>query len=157
MAVSRNDRRLLNEDNVEYIGNGGSIYRTRARLLAELEGLPDGAYISALHAAALIDTTYAQLANWRSQRRGPPFVGTRKFVRYRLGDLKAFMASRAMQTAPLNETWDTRIKESQAKAVARRGALLAGSLPVGDESEPRNPAEARAILSLPKDVGFDRG
>jgi hypothetical protein len=140
MAVSRNDRRSLSDDNIEYIGNGGSIYRTRARLLAELEGLPDGAYISALHAAALIDTTYAQLANWRSQRRGPPFVGTRKFVRYRLGDLKAFMASRAMQTAPLNETWDTRIKETHAKAVARKG--LAGDFTVGDEGKPPEPVEA---------------
>jgi hypothetical protein len=103
MAISRNDRTKLRDDTIEYIGNGGGGYRTRARLLAELDGLSDDAYISAKHAAAFIDTTYAQLANWRLQRRGPKFVGARKFVRYKLADLKAFMASRAMDTAPLND------------------------------------------------------
>jgi hypothetical protein len=63
--------------------------------------LPDDAYVTAKHAAAVLDTTYGQLANWRSERRGPPFVrGKARFLRYRISDLKAFMAQRLNETAP---------------------------------------------------------
>jgi hypothetical protein len=85
---------------VEYISNGYRIYRDRARLLAEIEGLPDDAFITARHAAAFIDTSVGQLANWRFQRRGPPFVSGRRFIRYRLADLRSFMANRLKETQP---------------------------------------------------------
>jgi hypothetical protein len=83
---------------VEYIGNGFRMQRTRARLLAEIEGLPDEAFITARHAAAYIDTTRGQMANWRMQRRGPPFVGGKGFIRYKLSDLKSFMAQNTRMT-----------------------------------------------------------
>lgn len=84
---------------VEYISRYGP-HRSRARLLAEIEDLPCDAYITAKHAAAYLDTSFGQLANWRMQRRGPPFVrGKARFVRYRISDLKAFMQERVKVTA----------------------------------------------------------
>jgi hypothetical protein len=85
---------------VEYFGNGLRVHRDRARLLAEVAGLPDDAFVTSKHAAALIDTTPAQLANWRMNRRGPPFIGMRSFIRYRISDLRAFMTSRIKETQP---------------------------------------------------------
>jgi hypothetical protein len=77
------------------------VHRTRARLLAEIRTLPDDTYISTKHAAALLDTSAGQLANWRMQRRGPLFVrGKARFIRYRISDLKAFMADRFKPTNP---------------------------------------------------------
>jgi hypothetical protein len=77
---------------VEYVGHGYKHHRTRARLLAEITDLPDNAYVTSKHAAAFLDTTPAQLANWRMQRRGPPFVGgDARFVRYKISDLKDYM------------------------------------------------------------------
>jgi hypothetical protein len=85
---------------VEYIGNGYRVHRDRARLLAETEGLPDDAFVTAKHAAALIDTSPRQLANWRVRRYGPPFVSGPRFVRYKIADLRAFMANRFRETQP---------------------------------------------------------
>jgi hypothetical protein len=79
--------------------------RTRAQLLAEMDKLPDDAFVSAKHAAAFIDGSEQGLANWRYERRGPPFFrGGRRFVRYRLGDLRKFMADQAKTTADLSVT-----------------------------------------------------
>jgi hypothetical protein len=83
---------------VEYIGNGYRLHRDRARLLAEIENLPAQALISARHAAALIGTSPGQMANWRLQRRGPPFFRSRRFIRYRIADLQTYMASRLQTT-----------------------------------------------------------
>jgi hypothetical protein len=69
-------------------------------LLAEIYNLPDEAFVTAKHAAAFVDTTPGQLANWRMQRRGPPFVSGRRFIRYRLADLRAFMANKFKETQP---------------------------------------------------------
>jgi hypothetical protein len=85
---------------VEYIGNGCRIHRDRARLLAEMAGLSEDAYVTAKHAAAFIDTSVGQLANWRVQRRGPPFVSGQRFIRYRLADLRSFMSARLKETQP---------------------------------------------------------
>jgi hypothetical protein len=46
-------------------------------------------------AALFIGVAVGTLAQWRSQRRGPPFVKIeRRLVRYRLADLEAYLASR---------------------------------------------------------------
>jgi hypothetical protein len=68
--------------------------RDRVTLLAEIKGLSDDDYVSAAHASAFLDTSVMTLANWRSLRRGPRYEGGRGFIRYRLGELKRFMASR---------------------------------------------------------------
>jgi hypothetical protein len=69
----------------------------RTVLLAEVEGLPDDAYVTARHAAAFLGTTPQTLANWRYKRQGPAYSGAKGFIRYRLRDLKAFMAQRASE------------------------------------------------------------
>ena len=68
---------------------------SRVQLLIDLEGLPIAALVSARHAAAVLDSSPSVLANWRSQRRGPPYCGNGDFIRYRLRDLHAWMAHRA--------------------------------------------------------------
>jgi hypothetical protein len=65
--------------------------RSRAELLTEISGLPDGTYVTGRYAAAYLDTTEPVLGNWRSQRRGPEYVGNGRFIRYRISALKAFM------------------------------------------------------------------
>ena len=70
---------------------------SRVQLLIDLEGLPNTAYVSARHAAALLDSTPSVLANWRSQRRGPPYCGNGDFIRYRIIDLQQWMAKRACE------------------------------------------------------------
>jgi hypothetical protein len=71
-------------------------------LLAEVAQLSDDAYVSSLHAEAIIDVSQQQLATWRYMKRGPQFVrGGRRFVRYRLDDLKKFMAGQMKTTADL--------------------------------------------------------
>lgn len=67
----------------------------RAELLSQLNDLPDDAFVSARHAAAVLDTTTSVLANWRSQRRGPTYHGNRDFIRYRLATLHSWMNQRA--------------------------------------------------------------
>ena len=116
MTFSQEDR-SVRVDSVEYVGLRDNT-RSRRRLLAELDGLPDAAFVTARHAAAYIDTSYANLANWRSQRRGPPFVAAgRNFIRYRLGDLRSFMAERMKTTVSLNENGsDRRLKKAEDEA-----------------------------------------
>jgi hypothetical protein len=67
---------------------------SRTDLLNEIAGLPDFTCVTAKHAAAMIDTTPAVLANWRSARRGPRFVRNGDFIRYQIGALKAFIQGR---------------------------------------------------------------
>jgi hypothetical protein len=75
--------------------------RTRAQLLAELNTLSDGDLVSANHAAAYIGTSPGSLANWRQRRVGPPFIkGKARFIRYRIADLKIFVASQLRETNP---------------------------------------------------------
>jgi hypothetical protein len=82
-------------ESVQYAGRRTP--RPRSELLAEIKILPDDAYMSAAHAAAFLDTNITTLANWRSQRRGPRYEGARGFIRYRLTELKRFMATHANQ------------------------------------------------------------
>jgi hypothetical protein len=72
-----------------------SYQKTRAELLADIEGLPANAYLGAHHAAAYLGTTIGVLANWRSQRVGPRYEGSKEFIRYRLCDLRSLMQGRA--------------------------------------------------------------
>ena len=73
--------------------------RPAAELLAEIATLPDDAFISPVHAAALLDTSTGVLLSWRDQKRGPRFHGFMRFVRYRISDLNSFMAQRADEVA----------------------------------------------------------
>jgi len=68
---------------------------SRAQLLEELENLPDTALVSVRHAAAALDTSPGVLANWRSQRRGPPYCGHGDFIRYRISELYWWISNRA--------------------------------------------------------------
>jgi hypothetical protein len=75
---------------------------TREMLLAEFNALPDESFTSSAHASAYIGTSQQVLANWRSNRRGPEFVTDgEKFVRYKVGSLRAFMADRVKATVGL--------------------------------------------------------
>lgn len=72
---------------------------SREELLAEIATLPDESFTTTGPAAAFLDTTPQVLANWRSKRRGPPFVSLgKKFVRYKVGVLRAYMAEREKTT-----------------------------------------------------------
>jgi hypothetical protein len=71
----------------------------RANLLAEIVDLPNDAFVSPAHAAAMLGTSTNVLQSWRDQKRGPRFHGFRCFVRYRLSDLNSFMAQRANEVA----------------------------------------------------------
>ena len=75
--------------------HGAKKKKTRAQLLAEIEGLPPDAFIPTAHAAAYIGSTPEVMGSWRSQRRGPRFYGSHEFIRYRIADLDRFMATRA--------------------------------------------------------------
>jgi hypothetical protein len=69
--------------------------KSRADLLAEIEGLPPSAFVTTAQAAAYIGSSPGVMLNWRSQRRGPRYYGSNDFVRYRLSDLDLWMSSRA--------------------------------------------------------------
>jgi hypothetical protein len=68
---------------------------TRAEHLAEIESMPDKVYLNPEQAAAFLNTSMQTLANWRSKRTGPQYVGRGRFIRYPLNLLKAFVNERA--------------------------------------------------------------
>jgi hypothetical protein len=69
--------------------------KPRADLLLEIANLPDTAFISPQLAAAYINTTTSVMLCWREQRRGPRYHGANAFIRYKVADLDAWMATRA--------------------------------------------------------------
>ena len=69
--------------------------KSRADLLAEITGLPPSAFINTAQAAAYIGSSPGVMLNWRSQRKGPRYHGSKDFVRYRVSDLDLWMSSRA--------------------------------------------------------------
>jgi hypothetical protein len=71
--------------------------KSRADLLAEIEGLPSSAFINTTQAAAYIGSSPAVLLNWRSQRRGPRYHGSNDFIRYRISDIDLWMSTRATE------------------------------------------------------------
>jgi hypothetical protein len=84
--------------------------KSRADMLAEIAGLPSSAFINTALAAAYLGSTPGVLESWRSQRRGPRYYGRHQFVRYRLGDLDAWMAGRANETAEQEKLDETPIR-----------------------------------------------
>jgi len=75
---------------------------SRVALLSEIENLPNTAFVSSRHAAALLDGSPSVLANWRSQRRGPAYCGNGDFIRYRVIDLHHWMAQRSHEVPHQN-------------------------------------------------------
>jgi hypothetical protein len=69
--------------------------RSRADLLAEIANLPASAFVNTAQAAAYIGSSPGVMLNWRSQRRGPRYHGSKDFVRYRISDLDSWMSARA--------------------------------------------------------------
>lgn len=68
--------------------------KSRLALLHEIDGLGDDHLVSTHHAAAYLDVSVDVLANWRSRAdRGPVFVRQGRLIRYRIGALKAWIAS----------------------------------------------------------------
>lgn len=60
-----------------------------------LDELPDSQLLDDTQAAAALDTTTGTLSVWRSTGRyNLPFVKVGRKVRYRAGDLRAFLAKR---------------------------------------------------------------
>ena len=59
------------------------------------------ALLNEAEAAGLLKLALPTLSNWRVARRGPAFVKLgRRSVRYRLGDLQAFIAAGEQATQP---------------------------------------------------------
>jgi hypothetical protein len=69
--------------------------KSRTDLLSEIAGLPQSAFINTAQAAAYIGSSQGVMLNWRSQRRGPRYHGSKDFVRYRISELDLWMSSRA--------------------------------------------------------------
>ena len=72
--------------------------KSRHRPLEELLPLPDGAMVDPDECAALLYTTKTQLAIWRCTRRYDltwTRIGTQ--VRYRMGDIRAFVEAHTEQ------------------------------------------------------------
>lgn len=68
---------------------------TKRRLSVNLDALHDGQLLSDLEAAVALDAAPATLAYWRSTGRyNLPFVKVGRKVRYKAGDLRAFLARR---------------------------------------------------------------
>jgi len=60
-----------------------------------LQAMPAAALFTTDDAALYLNTTMGVLRSWRHQRRGPEFQGRGQFIRYRKGDLDAFLAGYA--------------------------------------------------------------
>jgi len=84
--------------------HGSKKKKTRAQLLADIEGLPPDAFIPTAHAAAYLGSTPEVMGSWRSQRRGPRFYGSHEFIRYRIADLDRFMATRAGEVTEIENS-----------------------------------------------------
>lgn len=76
----------------------------RAELLKNIEHLPPFTFLDARHAAAILGTSPGVLANWRSQRRGPPYCGNGHFVRYQYSALMDWINRRASEVPHASET-----------------------------------------------------
>ena len=69
------------------------------------------AFVTARQAAAFLDSSPSVLANWRSQRRGPPYCGNGDFIRYRIVDLHNWMARRSREVLLLDTNNDCELNE----------------------------------------------
>jgi len=58
-----------------------------------------GSLLTPRQAAEFLGVPEGTLAQWRSQRRGPPFIKLElRLVRYRVLDLEAWLESRTVET-----------------------------------------------------------
>lgn len=55
--------------------------------------------------AQLLGVPTATLANWRCAGKGPPFLKVGRHVRYRRGDVEAWIASRVAQPGVVTTSW----------------------------------------------------
>lgn len=65
------------------------------RSLDELHALPNAGLVTPPEAAAILVIEARLLAEWRVQRNGPPFIKVGHLVRYRMGDLRAWLEARS--------------------------------------------------------------
>jgi hypothetical protein len=73
---------------------------TPARMLVEMEQLPDSAPVTEAYAAVFLGVVRGTMANQRSEFTGPPFIRTgNRHIRYLMGDLRKYRADRRKQTA----------------------------------------------------------
>lgn len=69
--------------------------RLKEGLSVDLDALPDSHLLDDIDAAAVLDTSPGTLAVWRSTGRyALPFIKVGRKVRYRVGDLRAFLEKR---------------------------------------------------------------
>ena len=77
---------------------------TKRRAPVILDNLHAGQLLSDLEAAAALDTAPATLAHWRSTGRyNLPFIKVGRKVRYKAGDLRAFLARRTQYAYAADE------------------------------------------------------
>jgi len=69
------------------------VFSTGAKLSAELARLPDDALLEPGDLEALGVATVPTLATWRSRRRGPASIILSAGPRYRVGDLRRWIAA----------------------------------------------------------------
>lgn len=59
---------------------------------------PTGKLLTSKETADYLSVPEGTLAQWRSQRRGPPFIKLEgRLVRYRSGDLERYITSRVVE------------------------------------------------------------
>ncbi len=71
----------------------------KAALVTRLHSLPATAMLTPPEAAAYLNARAELLRAWRSQGRGPAYSGRLRFIRYRKGDLDAFLNTMARKRA----------------------------------------------------------
>jgi excisionase family DNA binding protein len=65
-----------------------------------LNGESKSSLLTAKQAAEFLGLPDSTLAQWRSQRRGPPYIKLEgRLVRYRRRDLEEYIASRIVETS----------------------------------------------------------
>ena len=63
------------------------------RTIDEIDKLPDAAYISRPELAGWTGTSISTLSRWASDGSGPPITRKSGWIRYRLGDVRAWLAA----------------------------------------------------------------
>lgn len=91
--------------------------------LRELHALPDEALLNVQEAAAFLRLSPNALNWYRSQRRGPTYqrIGP-KTIRYRLGDLRAYM----VEVQPLSRSYESRTARRKLAEMATERASAEG-------------------------------
>lgn len=62
-------------------------------------GVPSKSLLTPREAAEYLGVPESTLAQWRSQRRGPPYIKLElRLVRYRLSDLETYLGQHVVET-----------------------------------------------------------